>query len=102
MLAVVEKDGDKDLLNKWFIKDDNLVPAMYILQPVRSLLPNYNNRSVSAEERSAASGQWWGAFEAMQVILREASVKAKLSKNEADKYRISGRKSLKLNVRLIT
>ncbi len=91
MLDVIGKQEDKDLLNKWFIKDDNLVPAMYILQPVRSLLPNYNNRSVSAEERSEASGKWWAAFESMQVILREASAKASLNEDEVAKYRISGK-----------
>eukprot|EP00794_Sanderia_malayensis_P011746 gene11746-12966_t len=89
MLSTIKKREDNDLLTKWFIKDDNLVPAMYTLQPVRSLLPNYNNRSVSDEERRAASGQWWEAFETMQAILREAAIKAKLSENQAAKYRIS-------------
>ena len=91
MINVIEKQEDKDLLNKWFIKDSNLVPAMYSLQPVRSVLPNYNNRSVSAEERSKASGEWWAVFEALQLMLRNASVKALSDENEIAKYRISGR-----------
>ena len=90
LLSAVEKQEDKDLLTKWFIRDDNLVPPMYILQPVKELLPNYNNRSVSNEERSKASDEWWTAFEGMQKILREASTKALKKEEEIAKYRISG------------
>ena len=90
MLAKVEKDAEKELLTKWFVMDENLVPAMYILQPIRSILPNYNNRDVSAEARSKASSEWWSAFEAMQLILREASKKALKDQEEIDKYCISG------------
>ena len=90
MLSAVEKQEDKDLLTKWFIRDDNLVPPMYILQPVKELVPNYNNRSVSNEERSKASGEWWSAFEGMQEILREASIKALKKEEDIAKYRISG------------
>ena len=63
---------------------------MYILQPVKELIPNYNNRSVSNEERSKASGEWWTAFEAIQEILREASIKALKKEEDIAKYRISG------------
>ena len=90
MLAVVQNESDKELLKKWFKRDDNIVPAMHILQPIRELIPNYNNREVSTEERSKASGEWWTAFETMQQLLRVASKDASLKKAEISKYLISG------------
>lgn len=90
LLAAVSKEADKALLTKWFKRDDNLVPALYILQPVRQVIPNYNNREVSDEERRKASGEWWTAFEAMQLILRDASKIALTDQEEIAKYHISG------------
>ena len=90
MLAVIQNESDKALLTKWFKRDDNLIPAMYILQPVRELIPNYNNREVSSEERSKASQEWWTAFETMQVILRSASKEAQTNKRKTSKYHMSG------------
>ena len=90
MLGAVSKESDKALLAKWFKRDDNLVPAMYILQPIRKLIPHYNNREASDEERKQASGEWWNAFETMQVILRNASKEALSDQEEIAKYRISG------------
>ena len=31
------------LLRKWYVKDQNCIPASYILQPISSLLPNFLN-----------------------------------------------------------
>ena len=75
MFKVVKEQTDKDLLQKWFLKDENIIPTTYVLQPITDLLPNYGNHNVSKEERSKASGEWWGAFERMQVVFREAADK---------------------------
>ena len=91
MLSVIENEEDKTILDKWFKRDDNLVPPMYILQSIRSLLPDYNNASSSSEERSKASSEWWGAFEKMQVVFREASQKVLKDDGEIMKYYISGK-----------
>ena len=91
MLNVIEPEPDKGLLAKWFKRDDNLIPAKYVLQPVREVIPNYNNREVSPEERSTASQEWWAAFEKMQSILRKASSAALSSKEKRSKYHISGK-----------
>ena len=91
MVSVIENEEDIACLDKWFKRDDNLVPPMYILQSIRSLLPDYNNPSSSSEERSKASGEWWGAFERMQVVLREAAKKVFKDDAEVMKYYISGK-----------
>eukprot|EP00111_Clytia_hemisphaerica_P016128 TCONS_00047711-protein len=75
MFKVVEEQSDKDLLQKWFLKDENIIPTTYVLQPITDLLPNYGNHNVSKEERGKASGEWWAAFERMQVVFREAADK---------------------------
>ena len=90
MLSSIENKEDVDLLEKWFIRDDNLTPSMYILQPIRDLLPNYNNWDVTAEERAKASNDWWKAFERMQVILRDAAEKTLINEEEISRYKISG------------
>ena len=91
MLNVVSEESDKELLNKWFWCDDNVIPRTYILQPITDLLPDYNNQSVCKEQRSKASGEWWTAFERMQVVLRQASSKALSGDKSAMwKYFMSG------------
>jgi len=70
---VVQEESDKELLRKWFLKDENILPTTYVLQPITELLPNYGDQSLSKDERSKASGEWWTAFERMQVVFRQAA-----------------------------
>ena len=41
ILAAVDNDEDKSLLTDWFLKDENCVPALYLLQPIREKLKHY-------------------------------------------------------------
>jgi hypothetical protein len=41
-LASLSIDGS--LLDKWYRKDSNAVPCVYILQPISSILVNFNNK----------------------------------------------------------
>ena len=45
MLAAVESEEDMSLLKKWFVKDENCVPEMYLLQPIRTILTHYADDS---------------------------------------------------------
>lgn len=91
LLKAVRNKKDKKLLSKWFLKDENVIPPTYILQPITDLLSNYKNQTVSLEERSKASGEWWSAFERMQVVFREAASKVFAKKtNISWKYFMSG------------
>ena len=99
MLDVITESSDKDMINKWFWCDENIIPRTYILQPITDLLPDYNNRAVSKEQRSKASGEWWSAFERMQVVFRDASSKAMKGDKEAMwKYVMSGKNFLIISV----
>ena len=43
LLEGVESDDDKTLLTDWFVRDDNIVPPVYQLTPIRQKLPDYAN-----------------------------------------------------------
>ena len=43
MLNATQEEEDKKLLSRWFSRDDNVIPALYLLQPIRDKLPDYVN-----------------------------------------------------------
>ncbi|XP_022788384.1 NACHT domain- and WD repeat-containing protein 1-like [Stylophora pistillata] len=88
LLNAVDKQDDAALLKHWFWRDDNSVPAQYLLQPITSLLPHYRDYA-NEESRKKASAEWWTAFERMQVILRVAADKALDNEAERHKYYMS-------------
>ena len=89
LLSAVHEASDHQLLTRWFRRDDNSVPALFLLQPITSILPHYRDRE-NPELRKKASGDWWAAFERMQVVLRQAADQV-LPKNERQKYFMSGK-----------
>ena len=88
LLRAVNNPDDLELLKTWFWRDDNAVPAQYLLQPITSLLPRYRDYA-SEELRKKASADWWTAFERMQVVLRTAA-DAALEEGDRHKYYMSG------------
>ena len=77
------------MLTKWFWRDDNAVPAQYLLQPITSLLPHYRDYE-NNELRKKASADWWKAFERMQIVLRRAADKVLDNESARHKYHMSG------------
>ena len=96
LLSAVDNEEDLQLLKRWFWRDDNAVPAQYLLQPITSLLPHYRNYE-NNDFRKKASAEWWTAFERMQIVLRKAADKA-LEKDDRHRYHMSG--NLRLQVYL--
>ena len=43
IVSGVSKADDKKLLTDWFVRDDNIVPPLYQLTPIREKLPDYAN-----------------------------------------------------------
>lgn len=39
-----EEHEDISLLENWYIEDSNSVPSMFVLQPISSILVNFNNK----------------------------------------------------------
>ena len=91
------------MIDEWFIKDENSLPPVYILQPISSKLP-YFNRQDEPEKRKDDQGRWWTNFETIQSQLRCAAKigkeEGKLSEQQAMKYIISGSSSSLMNLSL--
>jgi hypothetical protein len=39
----LEDEDDLSLLDVWYIRDENTVPSQYVLQPIDSILKNYDS-----------------------------------------------------------
>ncbi|GBP66176.1 NACHT and WD repeat domain-containing protein 2 [Eumeta japonica] len=63
---------DVILLDTWYKKDSNAVPPVSVLQPISSILINFNNKRVpklQAEDQAI----WWDTLNKMQKLFRKAS-----------------------------
>ncbi len=72
LLTHVSDASHKALLNKWFLADTNVMPTMYVLQPVSTYLPDFLNEA-APDARAKARSEWWSSFEAMSTALRKAA-----------------------------
>ncbi|XP_012943969.1 NACHT and WD repeat domain-containing protein 2 [Aplysia californica] len=60
------------LLDEWYKRDDNFVPAVYVLQPISSIFTNFNNkRHQRLMENDQAA--WWDTFTRLTRIIRKAA-----------------------------
>ena len=87
--SVVEDKGDKDLIQSWFVRDENAVPPEYVLQPISSQFPDFIG-AVTKESKQQALKDWWDVFLRLQGILRRAAVKS-LPIEAGHHYQKSGR-----------
>ncbi|CAB3397348.1 unnamed protein product [Caenorhabditis bovis] len=67
-----EENEDVTLLETWYIEDTNSVPAMFMLQPISSILVNFNNKRIPKLQEQDAK-QWWECEAKMQQLLRKAA-----------------------------
>ena len=88
--AAVDEQEDRDLIERWFQRDDNAVPPEYVLQSISSQFPDFNGAS-EEEAREQARKEWWDVFLGLQEALKNAAKKA-LDKELARKYFVSGKK----------
>ncbi|XP_061173439.1 uncharacterized protein LOC133182609 [Saccostrea echinata] len=86
ILKCVQDEKNTALLKKWYIRDDNAVPPLYVLQSISKILPEF--LSPDADKKLVAKSKWWEDNDAMQQALYEAAKKA-LEETEAEKYVIS-------------
>ncbi|KAK7464547.1 hypothetical protein BaRGS_00037908, partial [Batillaria attramentaria] len=61
-----------ELLDRWYLKDHNTVPPVYILQPISSILTNFNNKR---HQRLMELDQntWWEIMGRLQRIIRKSA-----------------------------
>ncbi|XP_069134939.1 NACHT domain- and WD repeat-containing protein 1-like [Argopecten irradians] len=82
----VKSDKAKDLLRKWYLRDSNAVPPVYLLCSISNHLPDSVSRDKEVSKK--AKQIWWEESEVMQEALKSAAEEA-LGEVEAKKYIIS-------------
>ncbi|CAC5407383.1 unnamed protein product [Mytilus coruscus] len=90
-LAEKNSLSDTKLLDIWYLLDENAIPPLYILQPIRSQFKFFGDHSCGCEEQRANDYMGWSkTFKSLQTVLRKAvtlACKAKqLSKDKLHKY----------------
>ncbi|XP_033761972.1 NACHT domain- and WD repeat-containing protein 1-like isoform X2 [Pecten maximus] len=86
IFAVIESIEAKELLKKWYRKDNNAVPPMYLLSPISKHLPDFLSSDKDASKE--AKTKWWQESDTMQEAL-ESSAEQALGVEAAKKYIIS-------------
>lgn len=63
---------DPILIDTWYRKDSNAVPPISVLQPISSILVNFNNKRIpklQAEDQA----KWWDTLNKFQKLFRKAA-----------------------------
>ncbi|KAK5645668.1 hypothetical protein RI129_004132 [Pyrocoelia pectoralis] len=69
---LVNLGADASLIDTWYRKDSNAVPPVSVLQPISSILINFNNKRIpklQAEDQAI----WWDTLGKFQKLFRKAS-----------------------------
>lgn len=74
---------------RWYKRDDNAVPPVYVLQRISTLLPDFV--STNKEDRNKAKADWWTDSDKMQDLLAAAAEKC-LGPEKSRNYLVSGKK----------
>ena len=67
-----EQQIDTRLFDQWYIEDGNAVPALYLLQPISSILVNFNNKRIPKLQEQDAR-EWWEVESKMTTMVRKAA-----------------------------
>ncbi|KAK9887312.1 hypothetical protein WA026_021621 [Henosepilachna vigintioctopunctata] len=65
--------NDPTIIDTWYRKDSNAVPPISVLQPISSILTNFNNKRVP-KLQAEDQGKWWGTLEKFQKLFRKAAL----------------------------
>ena len=91
ILSAIEDEAETGLLQKWFKRDVNAVPANHVLQPISSQIANYLSRDPA--ERAQAVAEWQEAYGRISETLRGAATKALGGEEQIHKYFMSGNRT---------
>ncbi|KAJ9592434.1 hypothetical protein L9F63_015850, partial [Diploptera punctata] len=64
---------DPILLDTWYRKDSNAVPPVSVLQPISSILINFNNKRIPKLQQHDQA-IWWDTLGKMQKLFRKSSL----------------------------
>ena len=84
-MANVPEEDVRQLLNTWFLRDDNAVPPTFVLQRISSIIPDYLSESPDA--RKTAKDEWFSVNRRMHTALAEAASQVQgLSEDRVQAY----------------
>lgn len=90
--CVSSEPEEINLLDTWYKKDENSVPPVCILQPISSILTNFNNKR-HQRLQEADQATWWDTFTKLQRICRKAAqvlfIAKKIDREEMHNYFMS-------------
>uniref|UniRef100_A0A0K0EPQ8 NACHT domain-containing protein n=1 Tax=Strongyloides stercoralis TaxID=6248 RepID=A0A0K0EPQ8_STRER len=67
-----ERQEDVSILDIWYIEDLNAVPSHFTLQPISSILVNFNNKRIPKLQEQDSKA-WWNVEAKMQSLLRKGA-----------------------------
>uniref|UniRef100_A0A0K0FUG2 NACHT domain-containing protein n=1 Tax=Strongyloides venezuelensis TaxID=75913 RepID=A0A0K0FUG2_STRVS len=67
-----ERQEDVSILDTWYIEDLNAVPSHFTLQPISSILINFNNKRIPKLQEQDSKA-WWDIEAKMQSLLRKGA-----------------------------
>ncbi|UYV69119.1 NWD2 [Cordylochernes scorpioides] len=70
--ALVSMGMETALMDRWYHEDTNAVPSVFILQPISSILINFNNKRVP-KLQAQDQATWWETLATLQKMLRMAA-----------------------------
>ena len=90
---------DIKFLNKWYWRDDNTIPSSYVLQPITTHFPHYDEAVAECKELRDNDALSWQYTEARILrLLRGAALQAEkagqMTSEQKHRYFKSGRKRL--------
>ena len=65
--------NELNLCSRWYTKDNNAVPPVYVAASISSVLPGY--LSSDKETKTAAKNIWWAESEKIQAVLEDVAAK---------------------------
>ena len=80
------EQSDRELITRWYLRDDNSVPPFYLLQPISRQFPIHSG---DKDERSKAWEDWCRVEKRIKSHLRSAADKAGLKDEAKQKYIVS-------------
>ncbi|VDH96754.1 Hypothetical predicted protein, partial [Mytilus galloprovincialis] len=76
-LAEKNSLSDTKLLDIWYLLDENAIPPLYILQPIRSQFKHFGDHSGGCDEQRAKDNTGWSETStSLQTVLRKAATLA--------------------------
>uniref|UniRef100_A0AC35UEM1 NACHT domain-containing protein n=1 Tax=Rhabditophanes sp. KR3021 TaxID=114890 RepID=A0AC35UEM1_9BILA len=67
-----DRQDDSSVLDTWYMEDFNAVPSHFTLQPISSILVNFNNKRIPKLQEQDARA-WWDIEAKMQILLRKGA-----------------------------